>query len=88
VQQTVERFRKTQPNSSRKLQTFIREKYSFPVFYSVVFVLLAYNNLLRLFIGHSNGLETAALPLSPLAANLLLTVVLLIVFSRMAFIDD
>jgi hypothetical protein len=40
---------------------------------------LAHNNLSRLFIGRSNGLETAALPLSPLAANLLLTVVLLIV---------
>jgi hypothetical protein len=29
---------KTQSNSSRKFETFIDEKYSFPVFYSVVFV--------------------------------------------------
>jgi cytochrome c oxidase subunit IV len=49
---------------------------------------LAHNNLSRLFIGRTNGLETAALPLSPLAANLLLTLVLLIVFSRMALIYD
>jgi hypothetical protein len=49
---------------------------------------LAHNYLLHLFIGCSNGLETAALPLSPFAANLLLTVVLLIIFSRMALIYD
>jgi Ni,Fe-hydrogenase I cytochrome b subunit len=49
---------------------------------------LDHNNILRLFIGRSNGLETAALPLSPLAAILLLTVVLLIVFSGMALIYD
>jgi hypothetical protein len=49
---------------------------------------LAHNNLSRLFIERSNGLETAALSLSPFAANLILAVVLLIVFCWMALIYD
>jgi hypothetical protein len=42
----------------------------------------AHNNLLRLFLGHSNSLETDTRPFQ------ILTVVLPIVFSRVALIQD